>query len=710
MSNKRIGCENFGKFYTEGKVRNRREWRGVKDTLYDYSRWLHIMTILAKFIVKPRNIKAMFRYRWMANYLAVPMMVDRHTQGLRDEYLRICHLEQDLVIEDVAKLLDSLFRGDRRIGNDKKFSDKVVLVDENEMTAVMMGFPTLKCLSRETPSTYVSVLLNQHAAEHYIDVAQEYGLAGDVCPMPEAEAGVSIDDDAPVLGACAVQCNTTCDGSLLGNGVISKRLELEDGIPVFQLAAPLRHREDDVQEYAAQEVRNAIAFIEEHTGEKWDWKAYFECAERVNYATKCRLEWLEMNKTDYPQVFGSNLALYTETNYMAICGKVPAFLGSSFAFLGGFATVANLDSGIFADMTMGEKLPYACGGIVVAGALYLILALIIKLAGVERVMHYLPPVVTGPIIICIGLSLAPSAIANASTNWLIALIALGTIIIFNIWGKGMFKIIPILMGVVISYAAAAVFQMMGMTNPDGSAILNFSEVATASWVGLPPFQLCKFDPTAVMVMAPIALATMMEHIGDMSAISATVGENFLADPGLHRTLVGDGIATSLSALVGGPANTTYGENTGVLELSRVHDPRVIRIAAVFAVILSFIPKMAEVIGSMPSAIIGGVSFMLYGMISAIGVRNVVENQVDLTKSRNLVIAAVILVCGLGFSDGLTFEAAGTSVTLTGLAIAAIAGVLLNVILPGNDYQFGKNLQGDINRGVAINPNPKKRQE
>ena len=361
-------------------------------------------------------------------------------------------------------------------------------------------------------------------------------------------------------------------------------------------------------------------------------------------------------------------------------------------------------------MTMGEKLPYACGGIVVAGALYLILALIIKLAGVERVMHYLPPVVTGPIIICIGLSLAPSAIANASTNWLIALIALGTIIVFNIWGKGMFKIIPILMGVVISYAAAAVFQMMGMTNPDGSAILNFSEVATASSVGLPPFQLCKFDPTAVMVMAPIALATMMEHIGDMSAISATVGENFLADPGLHRTLVGDGIATSLSALVGGPANTTYGENTGVLELSRVHDPRVIRIAAVFAVILSFIPKMAEVIGSMPSAIIGGVSFMLYGMISAIGVRNVVENQVDLTKSRNLVIAAVILVCGLGFSGGLTFEAAGTSVTLTGLAIAAIAGVLLNVILPGNDYQFGKNLQGDINRGVAINPNPKKRQE
>ena len=388
--------------------------------------------------------------------------------------------------------------------------------------------------------------------------------------------------------------------------------------------------------------------------------------------------------------------------------KVPAFLGSSFAFLGGFSTVANLDTGIFANMTMGEKLPYACGGIVVAGLLYLILALVIKLVGVKRVMHFLPPVVTGPIIICIGLSLAPSAISNASTNWLIALIALGTIIVFNIWGKGMFKIIPILMGVVISYAVALVMHLLGMTNPDGSAILDFSAVASAAWVGLPPFQLCKFDLTAIMVMAPIALATMMEHIGDMSAISATVGENFLADPGLHRTLIGDGLATSFSALVGGPANTTYGENTGVLELSRVHDPRVIRIAAVFAVILSSIPKMADIIGSMPSAIIGGVSFMLYGMISAIGVRNVVENRVDLTKSRNLVIAAVILVSGLGFSNGLTFHLFGTPVTLTGLAIAAIAGILLNAILPGNDYEFGENLEGDINRGVAINPKVKKK--
>ena len=369
--------------------------------------------------------------------------------------------------------------------------------------------------------------------------------------------------------------------------------------------------------------------------------------------------------------------------------KVPAFLGSSFAFLGGFATVANLHTGIYKDMTMGEKLPYACGGIVVAGLLYLVLALIIRIVGVNRVMRFLPPVVTGPIIICIGLSLAPSAVTNASQNWILALIAFAVIVIFNIWGKGMFKIIPILMGVVISYVAALIFNACGMTNADGSAILQFGEIARAKLIQLQPFQLCKFDLTAILVMAPIAIATMMEHIGDISAISATVGENFIEDPGLHRTLIGDGLATAFAGLIGGPANTTYGENTGVLELSRVHDPRVIRLAAIYAVILSFSPKFAEIIGTLPTAIIGGVSFMLYGMISAIGVRNVVENHVDFTKSRNLIIAAVILVTGLGFSDGLTFTIGKTHITLTALALAAIFGILLNAILPGNDYVFNK---------------------
>ena len=379
------------------------------------------------------------------------------------------------------------------------------------------------------------------------------------------------------------------------------------------------------------------------------------------------------------------------TLFFHVCSKfkVPAFLGSSFAFLGGFASVAALDTGIYADMTMGEKLPYACGGVVVAGLLYVVLALIIKAVGVSRVMRFLPPVVTGPMIICIGLSLAPSAISNASTNWLLAFIALAVVIIFNIWGKGMLGILPILMGVVISYVAALIFQAVGFTNPDGSAILNFSEVANASIVGLPPFQICKFDITAILVMAPIAIATMMEHIGDISAISATVGENFIEDPGLHRTLIGDGIATSLAGFIGGPANTTYGENTGVLELSHVYDPAVVRLAAIYAIVLSAIPKVADLIGSLPASIIGGISFMLYGMISAIGVRNVVENHVDFKKSRNLIIAAVIMVSGLGFSDGLTFNIGSTSVTLTSLAIAAIAGVILNAILPGNDYEWGK---------------------
>lgn len=371
--------------------------------------------------------------------------------------------------------------------------------------------------------------------------------------------------------------------------------------------------------------------------------------------------------------------------------KVPAFLGSSFAFLGGFAAVAELDSGIFANMTYGEKIPYACGGVLVAGLLYLVLALIVKAVGVRRVMRFLPPVVTGPIIICIGLSLAPSAISNASQNWLLALIALAVIIIFNIWGKGMFKIIPILMGIVISYICALIFHNFGMTNADGSAILSFTSVAAANPIGVPDFFLCKFNITSILVMAPIAIATMMEHVGDVSAISATVGEDFIEEPGLHRTLLGDGLATALSALLGGPANTTYGENTSVLALSKVYDPRVVRLAAIYAIIISFLPKVAEIIGSLPASIIGGVSFILYGMISAIGVRNVMENHVDFTNSRNLIIAAVILVCGIGFTDGLTFQVAGTTITLTGIAIAAIAGIVLNIIIPGNDYVHKKEV-------------------
>ena len=344
-------------------------------------------------------------------------------------------------------------------------------------------------------------------------------------------------------------------------------------------------------------------------------------------------------------------------------GKVPAFLGSSFAFLGGYAAVAPL----MEDGTPNEEmLPYACGGVFCAGLLYLLLSALIKGFGAKRVMRFFPPVVTGPIIISIGLILAPSAINNCATNWPIALIALVTVIVFNIWGRGMSKIVPILIGVAVSYLAAI---MMGA--------VDFSGIQDEAILGLPEISIMKFDVSAIITIMPIALATMMEHIGDISAIGATTGKNYIADPGLHRTLLGDGVATCIAALA----------------LTKVYDPKVMRIAAVFAIALSCIPKVAFVIECIPAATIGGISFILYGMISAIGIRNVVENQVDFTRSRNTIIAALILVCALGFNSlgGITFTVFGADVTLSGLAIASIVGILANALLPGNEYEFREDV-------------------
>ena len=356
--------------------------------------------------------------------------------------------------------------------------------------------------------------------------------------------------------------------------------------------------------------------------------------------------------------------------------KVPAFLGSSFAFLAGYGIVAPLIDG--APNT--EMLPYACGGVVVAGLVYVVLAALIKAFGINRVMRFFPPIVTGPIIICIGLTLSSSAIANCSENWLLALCALVPIIIANIWGKGMVKIVPIMIGIGFAYVVAL---LMGA--------VDFSAVAEADVVGLPGIMMAKFDLSAIITIVPIALATVVEHIGDISAISATVGKNYIQDPGLHRTLLGDGLATSLAAMFGGPANTTYGENTGVLALTRVYDPLVMEIAAGIAILLSFSPMFEMIVRTIPTAIIGGVSLILYGMISAVGVRNVVENQIDFTASRNLIIAAVIMVSAIGFSStgGLTFQIGSVTITLSALAIAALAGILLNAVLPGNTYEFEK---------------------
>lgn len=370
-------------------------------------------------------------------------------------------------------------------------------------------------------------------------------------------------------------------------------------------------------------------------------------------------------------------------------GKVPAFLGSSFAFIAGYAAIAPNGE--------AELLPYACLGVACAGLLYLVLSALFRAFGPARVMRFFPPVVTGPIVICIGLILASSAIANCSTNWIVAIIAIATIVVCNIWGCGMVKIIPILIGVVVSYAAAAA---MGE--------VDFSGVAEAAWVGLPfswdntVFSL--FGPgfdtglaiTAIITIMPLAFATMIEHIGDISAISSTCERNFIANPGLHRTLLGDGTLPPFwHRCSAHPANTTYGENTRpVLALTRVFDARVVRIAACCAIVLSFSPKFAAVIGAMPSCVIGGVSLVLYGMISAVGVRNLVENHVDFQKSRNVLVAAIVLVLSIGIAysaaGAITFEVSGIVISLSGLAIGSLAGIILNAILPGKDYEFDES--------------------
>ena len=373
--------------------------------------------------------------------------------------------------------------------------------------------------------------------------------------------------------------------------------------------------------------------------------------------------------------------------------KVPVFLGSSFAFLGGYAAVK--EAGVAAGMTEAVALTYACIGVACAGLLYLVLAAICKAWGSSNVMKYFPPVVTGPIIIAIGLNLAPSAVNNCETNWWIALVAIVVVVVCNIWGKGMIKIIPILMGVLASYIVAAV-----------TGNVDFTAVKEAAWVGLPVlwentgFSVFTGDTdwgmviTSIITIMPIAFATMMEHVGDISAIGGTVGKNFIKDPGLHRTLVGDGIGTTVAALFGAPANTTYGENTGVLALTKVYDPFVIKLAAIYAIVLSFCPKFAAIIEVMPSATIGGVSLILYGMISAIGVRNVVENKTNFQESRNVIVAAIILglAVGINYSDAAAIPIVIGEITInmTGLAVASIVGILLNAILPGKDYHFAED--------------------
>ena len=389
-------------------------------------------------------------------------------------------------------------------------------------------------------------------------------------------------------------------------------------------------------------------------------------------------------------------------------GKIPAFLGSSFAFIGGYNAIRTI--GAAADGSPiydNALLPYACFGVLIAGLMYVILSVFFKTFGVKKVMRFFPPIVTGPIIIAIGLTLSSSAINNCKANWLVAIVAIAIVIGFNMWGKGMTKIIPILLGVLGSYIFALI------VDPAERAAVS-EAVSNAAWIGLPVhwnrtvFGLFAGEVdssllwSAVFTIVPLSLATMVEHIGDICAISSTVGKNFMSDPGFHRTLLGDGLATSLAALFGGPANTTYGENTGVLALSKVYDPRVIRIAACIAILVSFCPKFAALVSAMPTATIGGVSLILYGMISAVGVRNVVENKVDFTNTRNVIIAALILVLAIGISYSGSIQIG--IVSLSGLAVASIVGIGLNAILPGKDYVFEQEDEGStsVDLSGAVN--------
>lgn len=353
--------------------------------------------------------------------------------------------------------------------------------------------------------------------------------------------------------------------------------------------------------------------------------------------------------------------------------KVPVFLGSSFAFI----PVINAVASQYGDLR------YAQGGILVAGGLYIILSLLIMRFGVDRIKSFFPPIVTGPMIIVIGLILSPVAIEMASKNWLVAFVVVATVILTSVFGKGLFKVIPILCGVIVGYAFSAAL-----------GLVDYSPVTQASIISIPEFTLPKFSFGAIAMIAPIVLAVFMEHIGDITTNGAVVGKNFFEDPGLHRTLLGDGLATMFAGLVGGPANTTYGENTSVLAVTKVYDPSILRLAAMLAIGLSFIGKLGAVLRTIPEPVMGGVSLILFGMIASVGIRTITNAEVDFSSNRNLIVASLILVAGIGTEfvkvkqqlgafDGVIGIEITNNIQIIGLSLAAIIGIVINKLLPQN---------------------------
>lgn len=361
--------------------------------------------------------------------------------------------------------------------------------------------------------------------------------------------------------------------------------------------------------------------------------------------------------------------------------KVPVFLGSSFAFMGAIVAVTQIYSNGAEVGTAAytAALPYATGGIIAAGALYLVLSLLVKIFGAETIRSFFPPIVTGPVIITIGLMLAPVAISGISTaveiggaavplwiNWVVAFVTIAAIVVVSIFVKGFFKLVPILIGIAVGYIAALI-----------AGIVDFAPIQAAKWVALPEFFLPKFEMKAILLIAPIAIVTFVEHIGDIVANGAVVGQDFVKKPGLHRTLLGDGLATMFAGAIGGPANTTYSENTGVLAATKNYNPLTLEFAACFAILMSFIGKFSGFLKTIPGPVMGGVSVILFGMISSVGLRTLVENQVDFKKSRNMIIVGIMLVMALGGAVlPITNEA-----TLSGYALAALIGIILNKVLP-----------------------------
>ena len=335
-------------------------------------------------------------------------------------------------------------------------------------------------------------------------------------------------------------------------------------------------------------------------------------------------------------------------------GKVPVFLGSSFAFVSPILAI-----------TATYGILYAHGGLVIVGVIYMVLALVIYVFGVDKVVSFFPPVVVGPIIICIGMGLAPAGVGMSSDNWFLAIVTGIIIVIVALFTKGFFKMIPVMCGLAGGYIVALV-----------TGNVDFAPVGAAAWVGLPPFVFGKFDMGAILIIAPIALVTAVEHIGDIAANSAVTGRKYMADPGLHRTMLGNGIATAISGFFGGPAATTYSENTAVLALTRVYNPVVMRTAACGAIVLGIIPKLGAIISTIPLGVSGGAFFLLCGMIAAVGLRTLVENGVDFKKTRNVFIASIILTIALG---GAVIDVGNFH--LSSLAIATVVGLILNKAIP-----------------------------